>query len=118
MKHIMLDLETMGTRPNAAIVAIGACEFDPHGEGTHPDSHYVQVGLESSVQMGLKIDTSTILWWMQQSDAARQQTFGGNERWPLGDAVWRFSKFVSARGKDVAIWGNGATFDNVIIRSA
>ena len=28
MKHIMLDLEAMGTGPNAAIVAIGAVEFE------------------------------------------------------------------------------------------
>ncbi len=118
MKHIMLDLETMGTRPNAAIVALGACEFDLSYDDPIRDTFYIQVGLDSSVQAGLKIDTSTILWWMQQSDAARKQTFGRCEGWPIGDAVHRFSKFVEARGKDAAIWGNGATFDNVIIRSA
>jgi DNA polymerase III epsilon subunit-like protein len=30
MFEIMLDLETMGTSPNAAIVAIGAAAFCPH----------------------------------------------------------------------------------------
>ena len=29
MNHVMLDLETMGTGPRAAIVAIGAVAFDP-----------------------------------------------------------------------------------------
>ena len=28
MLDVMLDLETMGTQPDAAIVAIGAVEFD------------------------------------------------------------------------------------------
>lgn len=29
MKNLMIDLETMGNSSNAAIVAIGACFFEP-----------------------------------------------------------------------------------------
>lgn len=126
MKHIMLDLETMGNGNNAAIVAIGACEFNLPGRirehwEAKPREFYQKVNLESSVKAGMQIDTSTILWWMQQSDEARKSTFQGDTM-PLGDACHQFAGFVNNVSghieKDVAIWGNGATFDNVIIRSA
>lgn len=123
MKHIMLDLETMGNGNNAAIVAIGAVEFNLPGRTrehweARPGEFYQKVDLESSVKAGMQIDTSTILWWMQQSDEARKSTFEGDTM-PLGDACHRFSNWIEGIGpKDVAIWGNGATFDNVIIRSA
>lgn len=132
MKHIMLDLETLGTGPTAAIVAIGACAFDLPGPGVHnddnPEAHfYTRVDLQSSVDAGLEMDPSTLLWWMKQSDKARKSTFEGR-RTPLGDAILNFNNWVyhcaPVAGRtepdraDVWVWGNGATFDNVVIRSA
>jgi len=125
MKHIMLDLETMGNGSNAAIVAVGACEFDLPGRvrehwETKPGEFYQKVDLESSVKAGMQIDTSTLLWWLKQSDAARRSTFEGDTM-PLGDTLHRFAKFVQVvdcNTNDTAVWGNDATFDNVIIRSA
>lgn len=121
MKHVMLDLETMGNGSRAAIVAIGACEFDPVGVGVLIDSShwfYQQITLQSSVDAGLDIDANTVLWWLQQSDAARKSTFEGDKLWPLGDALHSFSQWMAPFGKDAAVWGNASTFDNVIIRSA
>lgn len=112
-EEVVLDLETMGNGNNAAIVAIGACKFAPHSTVGPSDTFYREVDLESSVDAGMKIDASTILWWMQQSDEARKSTFTG-DRVPLGDALYQFSKWF---GEDRPVWGNGATFDNVIVRS-
>ena len=128
MKHIMLDLETMGNGNNAAIVAIGAVEFDLPGRirehwEARPEKFYQKVDLESSVNAGMQIDTSTILWWLKQSDEARKSTFEGVTV-PLGSTLCSFSQWVTAIaradafGGDVSVWGNGATFDNVIIRNA
>jgi len=123
MNNIMLDLETMGNGNNAAVVAIGACQFDPHGAGVGAlasERFYVQVSLESAVKAGMQMDASTVLWWLQQSDMARKSTFEGDAIVPLGDACYRFAQWVNAIGpsKAIAVWGNGATFDNIIIRSA
>lgn len=128
MKHIMLDLETMGNGNRAAIVAIGACEFDPHNTplvyGQEPSiarTFYEKINLQSSIDAGMQIDASTVLWWMQQSDEARKSTFGGVVI-SLHDACVALAGFVNQVSahtmKDAAMWGNGATFDNVIIRSA
>ena len=119
MKHIMLDLETMGTGNNAAIVAIGACSFDPHSEGVPigiGNNFYGRVSLQSSMAAGMQVDPSTILWWMQQSEAARKSTFEGDS-WELHAALQQFNAWVK-ENKGEFVWGNGATFDNVIIRAA
>lgn len=127
MKHIMLDLETMGNGPTAAVVAIGACEFDPRGDGVEAEKFYAMASLESAMGAGLTVDPSTILWWMQQDDIARKSTFG-RDALSLGESLRRFNAWVyrlapcagqtAPSRADVAVWGNGATFDNVIIRSA
>jgi len=120
MTDIMLDLETLGTGPNGAIVAIGAVAFNARADDT-PRAYqpfYMQVDAQSSIDAGLRVDGSTITWWMKQSDAARQQTFGGDYKVPLHVALESFNLFVKAQSGDISVWGNGATFDNVIIRTA
>ncbi|WP_410007959.1 3'-5' exoribonuclease domain-containing protein, partial [Klebsiella pneumoniae] len=56
--HVMVDLETMGKKHNAPIVAIGAVFFDP-ATGSIGESFYKVVCLESSVNWGAVIDPST-----------------------------------------------------------
>lgn len=114
-EHVMLDLETMGNGNNAAIVAIGAVKFDPSDTtGGAMPAFYTRITLQSSVQAGLKMDTSTVLWWMEQSDDARRETFKGQSL----SLLLGLSAFCQWFGDDKPVWGNGATFDNVIIRSA
>lgn len=114
---IMLDLETMGTGPNAAIVAIGAVAFDLQA-GTIGDRFYRVVDLGTSVVMGGEIDADTVLWWMKQSDDARAMFT--RDSVPLSLALADFSLWLSAHGApdNVRVWGNGAAFDNVILSSA
>lgn len=111
----MLDLETLGTGPNAAIIAIGACQFD---ETTLGREFYRIVDLASAMDAGGVVDASTILWWMKQSDEARGELL--RKGTDIYDALQSFRAWIldlSPDG-DVEIWGNGATFDNVILRSA
>ncbi|HHE8470041.1 TPA: 3'-5' exoribonuclease, partial [Klebsiella pneumoniae] len=68
--HVMVDLETMGKKYNAPIVAIGAVVFDP-ATGSIGESFYKVVCLESSVNWGAVIDPSTVIWWLKQSSEAR-----------------------------------------------
>lgn len=68
--HVVVDLETMGKKHNAPIVAIGAVVFDP-ATGSIGESFYKVVCLESSVNWGAVIDPSTVIWWLKQSSEAR-----------------------------------------------
>ena len=117
MKDVMLDLETMGNGPLAAVIAIGAVEFDLETKQIG-EKFYVVVNLESSVQCGGVIDASTVLWWMQQSDDARKAF--ESEGVHVAVALQQFSGWMENRATkdEVRVWGNGAAFDNVILSSA
>lgn len=110
MKNIMLDLETLGNKPGAVIVAIGAVAF---AGGQVEESFYARINAESAVQAGLKLDVSTVLWWMKQGDAARAELNKPGD--DLAIALEYFKDFVP---KDALVWGNGSDFDNTILAAA
>ncbi|AVW77377.1 3'-5' exoribonuclease [Klebsiella pneumoniae] len=118
--HVMVDLETMGKKHNAPIVAIGAVVFDP-ATGSIGESFYKVVCLESSVNWGAVIDPSTVIWWLKQSSEALSAIVN-DDAIPLQDALLQFREFVSDNvaggSKKAQVWGNGASFDNSILRSS
>lgn len=111
MTHIMIDLETMGNRPSAPIVSIGACAFEQDGEIT--SDFYNKISLESAVEHGGVMDPGTVIWWMQQEGNARAEIF--NAKGDTIAALVRFRDWLGAQGDIEGVWGNGAAFDNVIL---
>ena len=108
--HVMLDLETMGVGPNAPIVAIGACRFDE--TGLYGETFYETVSLESAVASGAEMDPDTVLWWMQQSeDAYSEIVEADGDAW---EVLCNFTEWLKSEKID-GLWGNGASFDNVIL---
>lgn len=112
--HIMIDLETMGTSPSAAIVAIGAVIFDEH---TLRDQFYANVDLQSAIDSGATVDGSTVMWWLKQSDAARAAITDPETTRPIREALEDFAAFtrLAAQHGLEGVWGNGASFDNVLL---
>lgn len=117
MHNVMLDLETMGSGPRAAIVTIGAVFFDPM-TGELGEEFEAAIDLRSSAKYG-EIDPDTVLWWMRQSEEARAGITEG-EQLLLPDALCNLYRwvFTCCPAPGVTMWGNGAGFDNVILRSA
>ncbi|HFP9305367.1 exonuclease [Raoultella planticola] len=118
--HIMVDLETMGKKSTAPIVSIGAVVFDP-ATGSLGETFYKVVSLESAVAWGAEIDPSTVIWWLKQSSEARS-AIANDDAIQMDDALLMFTDFVleniSGGRKRAQVWGNGATFDNTILRSS
>lgn len=108
MQNIMVDLETMGTSSDAAIVGIGACEFDGERIG---NTFYRSVNLSSAVARGLTMDPSTVMWWLGQSDAARQAIRFNTE--PIEKALTDFAfwAFECAAKDNIRMWAKGPSFD-------
>ncbi|HEO9146122.1 TPA: 3'-5' exoribonuclease [Enterobacter asburiae] len=119
MNHLMIDLETMGSKPNAPIVSIGAVFFDP-STGVLGKEFYCVVNLKSSVDGGAVPDPETIMWWMQQSEEARMAICDKESSVNLVTALSDLNSFIRDNTDPfrVQVWGNGATFDNVILRSS
>ena len=116
---VMVDLETMSSRPNAAIAAIGAVAFDMKNL-TLGETFYTTIDLESCEKLGLHFSASTVSWWMRQGDQARRDVLAGQQS-NLSMAVADFSSWLCqycVPKKNLKIWGNGANFDPVIMESA
>lgn len=111
MRHIMLDVETMGTAPGSAVVQIGAVEFSIYKVG---DPLSITIGLESCVAAGMRIDPLTVMWWMKQGDAARKSLT--KDAVPIRDGLQSFSDWIGS--EKVCVWGDGAAFDNALLASA
>ena len=115
--HVMLDLETLSTRPNAAIIAIGAVAFDP-AAGVVLDTFEARIRPDSADSRGGHVEMATVAWWMRQPDAVRAQW--DDDGHALGEALARFDRWLTWGPYDPnsAMWGNGAAFDNVVLAEA
>ncbi|EHL6353308.1 3'-5' exoribonuclease [Escherichia coli] len=110
--HLMIDLETMGKNPDAPINTIAGKFFDPATGEMGPEFSKT-IDLETA---GGVIDRDTIKWWLKQSREAQSAIL--TDEIPLDDALLQLREFIDENSGDffVQVWGNGATFDNVILR--
>ncbi|EEX3770127.1 3'-5' exoribonuclease, partial [Escherichia coli] len=110
--HLMIDIETMGKNPNAAIISIGAIFFDPQTGDMGPEFSKT-IDLDTA---GGVIDRDVIKWWLKQSREAQSAIL--TDEIPLDDALLQLREFIAENSGEffVQVWGNGANFDNVILR--
>lgn len=118
---VMVDLETCGTGPNAAIAAIGAVVFD-RSANTLGATYYCAIDISTSVDGGGAIDADTFKWWIRQTPEAQKSTFSGSSH--INQALLNFSVWlgkqclaavVTGLPPEVRVWGNGADFDIVVL---
>ncbi len=112
--HIMLDLETLSLDSNAKIVSIGAVAFDTNGIR---DEFYV-AHLDPDGQGDAVVSTSTLDWWASQPPDVRAvlELPVANVPFQLGRlAGWMLE---ASRNQEIdGVWGNGASFDNVVLKN-
>lgn len=120
----MLDLETLGLCKNAVITRIAAVAFDM-STGDISDEIDILVNARSGVEVGLKIEGSTVEWWLKQDEKTIDDTFirSIKEGQPLREALQNFTGWIDKLKKahdsyNVMVWGNGACADNTWIISA
>ncbi|EEX9449317.1 exonuclease [Escherichia coli] len=110
--HLMIDLETMGKNPDAPINTLAGKFFDPATGEMGPEFSKT-IDLETA---GGVIDRDTIKWWLKQSREAQSAIL--TDEIPLDDALLQLREFIDENSGEffVQVWGNGANFDNVILR--
>lgn len=111
INHVMIDVETLGTRPGDVILSIGAVWFAP--KIGVKSSFHISIDSESSKAAGLRAQRSTLEWWSKQSPEARAVAFGGE--YSLESALKQFTMWLPKDADMLRIWGNGANFDNALL---
>jgi len=119
--QIMVDIETLGTSSNAFIIQIGACVFNiSTGEILSQFNMCTDLSKESEI----KIEGSILDWWI--SDPTRLSTLsnlfkntdGKLSNKDLMEEFYHWILKVQGIYMIKNMWGNGTTFDNVIIKNS
>lgn len=134
--HLMVDVETLSSRPDAALISIGAVWFDPWEDdlwvwdsppdvyGFDPERTFSQnITFDSAIQYG-HIKGETVAWWMgakedSPNQEARDALFTPEPK-PLGQVLFEFGQWVGqtrVKDEDPLMWSH-ATFDPPVLTFA
>lgn len=108
----MIDIEGLGTGPDAAILTIAAQSFDPFGTGHYDRQYYARITLES--QENRRIQDDTLAWWATQPEA-QAEAFAEDNRVPLDQAL---DELYRLAWQHDYIWAQGPTYDINILEHA
>jgi hypothetical protein len=108
----MIDIEGLGTGPDAAILTIAAQSFDPFGTGHYDRHYYARITLES--QENRRIQDDTLAWWATQPEA-QAEAFAEDNRIPLDQAL---DELYRLAWQHDYIWAQGPTYDVNILEHA
>lgn len=111
--HVMLDLETLGTRPGCAIRSVGAVTFDLGSRVG--EEFYANVDLGSCLGVGLTIEAGTLLWWEDQAPEARAAL--RRDPVTLDHLADQFTGWFRRVGGE-CVWSQGSDFDGPILAAA
>jgi len=112
--HIMLDIETLGTGPDAVILSIGACSVATDQFGRPWVTYYDEI---DPTQAGRVTDISTVIWWMEQSLKGTTPPMCGIR--PIEEILgdfnsWLHDDFI----RPIVVWCKGTDFDIKILTHA
>ena len=117
---LMIDLETLSTSNNAAILTMAAIKFDPHADYRKvtvdqlPPNQvfYKRIDLDSCLKIGLVTNDETINWWGTQPKEAQEEAFSEDNRMDISKAMRMLNSFAFGIKQP---WSHGSCFDLMII---
>lgn len=117
--HIMVDIETLGTGVDAPILTIGAVCFDPFASSPGK-RFYATIHPACYDKYGhfFTISYETLLWWLKQEEAPRNEAFFAKNQVEVDVALKQFHDFIDAQPKPLFMWSHGKEFDLPILAKA
>ena len=120
LTDMMIDIETLGTGKDAAVISMGAVMFNPYTGAVQPreDAFYGVLDINDPL-IGV-MDPSTVAWWLTQSEAARMAIARPENPASAKDFAEEFINWTKIQRRDYgdveALWSNGPLFDERIMR--
>lgn len=120
MQNIMLDLECLSSANTAAIVSIGAVFFDVSTKKLGGE-FYCEIStssLDDQIKRGAAVSASTVQWWLRQHESVSAVLRESNANRSITErALNEFALFLRSMGPNPGVWGNGADYDNAVLRN-
>jgi hypothetical protein len=114
MMDIMLDLETLSTKPDATVLTFGACKFNPYRQEDIDKGIYFRINVDEQITLGRDVDDSTVEWWSKQAEDVREEALGDGDRITLEQFTKELNRFIVGAKN---IWAQGPVFDIVILEN-
>ena len=116
-RHVMIDIECLGTGDMPVVLSIGIMKFDPWADfrDRHIDqlqSMYLKPTFESCQDIGCTIDEDTLDWWAQQDPKVLDEAFSEDNRMSIRKAIRVMHRYCLGA---THFWGHGAQFDYGIL---
>jgi hypothetical protein len=114
--HVMIDLETFSSMPDAAIRSIGVAAFNLRGDVE--SLLHIGVHVESCIRIGMHVDGDTIDWWLNQSKD-NQDRLLKLPKYNITVALLQLeavATIVPIAG--LYVWCHGANFDIPVLENA
>lgn len=112
---VMLDLETLSTRPEAVILTIGAIKFDPYTDYIDGDKGlYHRVDVDEQIALGRHVQEETVQWWGKQDPEVFEEAMGEGSRVSLDAMCADLNRFLVGVEN---IWAQGPVFDIAILEN-
>jgi hypothetical protein len=116
MKHLMVDIESMGNYNDGAIASIAAKFFDLDDTDSGKEFS-INISLDSALSYGLTVNESCLHWWFTQSTEAREEIMKP-PLVSLDKALQNFAFFIDTnRRNKFNIWSH-STFDMTLLHNA
>lgn len=116
-QHVMLDIETMGTTPGCVVLSIGATTFKLDDSPHYTQQTFFKVlNLTESLELGLRIESSTLKWWLTQNHQTLKNQLMEDGAFPLPGLLEIFNEWLSDNMVE-CVWGNSASFDCGLLRA-
>ena len=114
MVHVMIDLETLSTRPDAVVLTLGGIKFDPYTDQAPHDPLYFRVDVDSQTALGRHVMDDTLNWWATQPKEIAEDALGEGDRISLAEFTQKLNKWCV--GTDI-FWCQGPLFDYAILQN-
>jgi hypothetical protein len=112
---VMLDIETLSTRPESVLLTIGAVKFDPWGDDVDTDHGlYHRVNVDEQLELGRHVQEETVQWWGNQPADVFEEAMGESNRVSLAQMTADLNRFLVGVEN---IWCQGPAFDIVILEN-
>lgn len=110
--HIMTDIETLGVRPGAIVLAAAFVRFSDEAHMS------VNLSIPDQEMLGMEKDPDTVAWWhAQEAQAPGTWARATSNPQPLAIALPYIAEWIrwAAPDGDFLIWCHGAPFDCPIL---
>lgn len=119
MKHIMLDLETLGTSYNSVVTQVALIEFDIHKQfdiNEDINVYSANIDIQEQINNGSVIDGDTIKWWLNNNPEVLKSTLIDTKS--INEVTNDITQFINnlCDKRDLNIWSH-ASFDIPILNN-